>query len=359
MKDLARIYVKGGDGGSGKVSFRREYGVPKGGPDGGDGGRGADVTLVADENITSLLEFNFKKRFVGEDGEGGMGKKMYGKDRAELVVPVPVGTEVYEIEEQLSLVSLRERPSLEEVIGKRKLLVDMKSHRQRYTIAYGGRGGRGNDHFKSSTNQTPMEREEGERGEERWLLLELKVVANVGIIGLPNVGKSSLLKALTRANPRIAGYPFTTLEPNLGVLELKHQAPSTKNQKQSLILVDVPGVVEQAWEGRGIGPWFLRHLERTKTLLHVLAPTAMIDGQWTMDKAATQLATDYQVVRRELEKYGRGLPEKKEIVVVNKMELVADDQRPMINEQFRKSTGKELVWVSAGMGEVGGVRLSL
>lgn len=345
MKDLARIYIKAGDGGAGVVSFRRERGAPKGGPDGGDGGKGADVILVADENIESLVEFNYTKQFVGEDGGRGQGKKMHGRDSQNLVVPVPVGTEVYEIPVAYAEASLRERSTFEAMMRERALLVDMKQHGQQFVIGYGGKGGLGNDHFKSSTNQTPMQSQPGEDGEERWLLLELKVVAQVGIVGLPNVGKSSLLKALTRANPKIAGYPFTTLEPNLGVMSVGDK---------KMTLVDVPGVVEEAWEGKGIGPWFLRHLERCKLLLHVLAPDPARG-----DDYATQIIGDYQIVRGEFEKYGRRLPEKKEVVVVNKMELVEEKDREKIGKQFEYETGKELVWVSAGMGEVGDLTVIL
>lgn len=341
MKDLARIYIKAGDGGDGKVSFRRERGAPKGGPDGGDGGKGGDVVLVADENLDSLIEFNYTKQFVAEDGGDGEGKKCHGPDREELVVRVPVGTEVYEIPAQLAQASMRERKVFEQIIGERKLQADMKEHNQRYVAGFAGKGGRGNDHFKSSTNQTPMQAETGQKGEEKWLLLELKVKAQVGIMGLPNVGKSSLLKALTRANPKIAGYPFTTLEPNLGVI---------KTGEKKLVLVDVPGVVEEAWEGKGIGPWFLRHLERCKVLVHVLAPDPSRGEEY-----GKQMIGDYLVVRKELEKYGRGLPTKKEMVVVNKMELVDEKERVKIGKKFEKETGKKLVWVSAGMGEVGGL----
>lgn len=345
MKDLARIYLKAGDGGRGVVSFRRERGAPKGGPDGGDGGRGGDVVLLADENLTNLVEFNYKKSFEAECGGDGKGKKMHGKDSVEMIVKVPVGCEVYTIGQEDYQSDLRQRPTLEGVLKKRKLLVDMKVHKQRFVAAYGGRGGLGNDHFKSSTNQVPMETREAEAGEERWLLLELKVMAQVGIIGLPNVGKSSLLKALTRANPKIAGYPFTTLEPNLGVM--------TVGDKK-LTLVDVPGVVEEAWEGRGIGPWFLRHLERCKVLLHILAPDPTRGEDY-----ATQMVGDYQVVRAELEKYGRGLPTKKEIVVVNKRELVESKQQVAISGEFEKKIGVKLLWVSAASGETEGVRVSL
>ncbi len=339
MNDLARVYVKGGDGGNGKVNFRHEKFAAKGGPDGGDGGRGGDVVFVADENIDNLIEFNYQKKFEAKNGEHGMGKKMHGKDMPSITVRVPVGTVIWEIPETFANTNLRERSTFNNLLKARILLIDMDTHNKEYIVAYGGKGGRGNDHFKSSTNQTPMQAEEGKPGEAKWLLLEHKVVADIGIIGLPNVGKSSLLKALTRANPKIAGYPFTTLEPNLGVASVGDK---------KIVLVDVPGVVEEAWEGKGIGPWFMRHLERTKILVQVLAPDPARGEDFV-----EQMANDYLIVRKELEKYGQGLPEKNEVVVVNKMELIEEKDREDIAKAIKTKIGKEVVYVSAGMGEVG------
>jgi GTP-binding protein len=341
MKDLARIYIKAGDGGDGAVHFHHGKYQPKGGPDGGDGGDGGDVILVADENMQNLVEFNFKKKFIVKDGEHGWGKNMHGKNTDSIEVKVPVGTVVYEITSEQSDANLRDRETLEQVMTTRRLMVDMDVHGKRFEAAWGGRGGRGNFSFRSATNQTPKEFEPGKPGDEKWLLLEMKVVADVGLVGLPNVGKSSLLKALTNANPRIAGYPFTTLEPNLGVVSVNDS---------KLILVDVPGVIEDAWEGKGIGPWFLRHLERTKSLIHVLAPE--VSGTSSQElEISEQLVRDYKIVRKELEKYGNGLSEKKEMVVVNKMELVSEDLRESIANEFKNQTGKGLLWVSAGMGQ--------
>src|SRR3989339_1791994 len=365
MKDLARIYVKAGDGGSGKLSFRHERYAPKGGPDGGDGGKGGDVYLVADENLENLIEFNYQKRFAAENGESGGSKKMHGKNTEDVMVKVPVGTMVYEIPASYAEADLRERDIWEKVSESRKLLVDMTAHGQKFLAAWGGKGGRGNWQFRSSTNQTPQEFEPGESGEEKYLLMELKVVAEVGIIGLPNVGKSSLLKALTRANPKIAGYPFTTLEPNLGVLVLGGKSSdhslsqgSELHKPSSLVLVDIPGVVEDAWEGKGIGPWFLRHLERTQLLVHVLAPDPT---RTDPEGYAKQMLEDYRVVREEFKKYDRGdkekpadanaLADKPEVGVVNKMELVDRDQQPAISKKFKEETSKDLIWISAAMGE--------
>ena len=327
---------------------------PKGGPDGGDGGDGGDIILVADENIPNLVEFNFKKKFIVKNADHGWGKNMHGKNTDDLEVRVPVGTVVYEITEEYASANLRERTTLEKVMKERRMMVDMTKHGQRFEAGWGGRGGRGNFSYRSATNQTPKEFEPGKPGDEKWLLLEMKVVADIGIVGLPNVGKSSILKALTNAHPKIAGYPFTTLEPNLGVMILRaggHGGPPLQNH---LIIVDVPGVVEDAWEGKGIGPWFLRHLERTETLVHVLAPDINNQSLITNNQTiATQLINDYKIVRRELEKYGKGLSEKKEIVVVNKMELVEAKMRAKIDIEFDKVIHKSLVWISAGMGEVG------
>ncbi|MFZ2200067.1 MAG: GTPase ObgE [Microgenomates group bacterium] len=348
MKDLARIYIKAGDGGDGSVHFLHGKYQPKGGPDGGDGGDGGDVILRADENIPNLVEFNFTKKFIVKNADRGWEKNMHGKNTDDLTIKIPVGTMVYEISKEYGEANLRERETLESVMKGRRLMVDMTKHGQEFEAAWGGRGGRGNFQFRSATNQTPMEFEAGKPGDEKWLLLEMKVVAEVGIVGLPNVGKSSILKALTNAHPKIAGYPFTTLEPNLGVLHIDQG-----DKKQNIVIVDVPGVIEDAWEGKGIGPWFLRHLERVNTLVHVIAPSIEPLDHYTIKTLSDQLIHDYKIVRAELEKYGKGLPEKKEIVVVNKMELVDAEMRKEIDIEFDKVIHKSLVWVSAGMGEVG------
>ncbi len=343
MKDLARIYVKAGDGGDGVVHFRREKYVPKGGPDGGDGGKGGNVVLEADPNVEDLIAFNYEKEFEAKAGQKGGGQKKHGADSEDVVIKVPLGCVVWQIPPRLAKVNLRKRENLEAILKTRKLLVDMRKPKVRFIAARGGEGGRGNWHFRSAVNQTPQEFEYGQPGEEKWLLLEYKVMADVGLIGLPNVGKSSLLKALTAANPKIAGYPFTTLEPNLGVLRVEGRKPKGKN----LVLVDVPGVIEAAWEGKGIGPWFLRHLERTKMLIHVLAPDPTRVDLRQENEVVDQLVRDYQTVRLELEKYGRGVDEKKEVVVVNKRELVEEDQREAIGDLLEKRIDKKPIWVSA------------
>lgn len=359
VKDLARIYIKAGDGGDGSVHFHHGKYQPKGGPDGGDGGDGGDVILVADENMQNLVEFNFKKKFIVKDGEHGWGKNMHGKNTDSTLVKVPMGTVVYEISQEHSESNLRDRATFEKLMSERRLMVDMDVHGKRFEAAWGGRGGRGNYQFRSAINQTPKEFEPGKPGDEKWLLLEMKVIADVGIVGLPNVGKSSILKALTNANPKIAGYPFTTLEPNLGVMKINDRKSSDHSLAQGselkhLILVDVPGVVEDAWEGKGIGPWFLRHLERSHTLIHVLAPDInKLTEKQTNKLIVEQLVHDYKIVRKELIKYGKGLSEKKEIVVVNKMELIDEGMRKEIEVEMDRLIHKSIVWVSAGMNEVG------
>lgn len=341
MKDLARIYVKAGDGGDGIVHFRREKYVPKGGPDGGDGGDGGNVVLRADDNVVDLVEFNYEKNYVAKNGGKGMGAKKHGSDSDDVVILLPVGTVVWQLPWNLSDVSLRERSSFNKVLEERKQLVDMEQAGQEFVIAEAGEGGRGNWHFRSAINQTPKESEPGTPGEEKWLLLEYKVIADIGIVGLPNTGKSSLLKVLTSANPKIAGYPFTTLEPNLGVL---------KAGGKNLILVDVPGLIEEAWEGKGIGPWFMRHLERTSKLIHVLAPDPERGENFV-----TQMIEDYEVVRGEFEKFGQGLLEKHEVVVVNKMELWQEEEREQVKKDLAEKLGQEVVMTSAASGELEGL----
>lgn len=297
MVDTAKIFVRAGDGGNGSVHFRREKFIPKGGPDGGDGGRGGSVYIETDKNLATLEEFAYKQKFEAEDGGAGSGKKSSGKAGSDLVIKVPVGT------------IIRWEESGEE------RMMDLDSESTRVLIAHGGKGGRGNDRFKNSTNTTPMEAEDGEPGENKWLFLELKLLADVGLVGFPNVGKSTLLSVLSAARPKIADYEFTTLEPNLGVMKL-----GKKNEK-SVIVADIPGLIQGASEGKGLGEQFLRHIERTKVLIHVLAPRRL-DELKTEDDLVDRLWDDYQTIRRELEAFGGGVEGKKEIVVLNKTDLL-------------------------------------
>ena len=283
--DEASIRVKAGDGGAGCVSFRREKFIPKGGPDGGDGGDGGDVIFLADPNKNTLLDFSGRHHWRAPKGEAGMGKKMYGKAGEDLVIPVPVGTLVFDAEHDLRLTDL-DKP------GKRVV------------IARGGRGGKGNWHFKSSTNQTPRYAEPGGEGQERALRLELKLIADVGLVGLPNAGKSTLLSVVSAARPKIAAYPFTTLEPQLGIVELTGD--------RRMVFADIPGLIEGAQHGAGLGHAFLRHIERTKVIVHLL-DLFPPDG--------SDPADNYLKIRGELEAFSPRLASKREVIAANKLDL--------------------------------------
>lgn len=288
--DEAIIHVKAGDGGDGCVSFRREKYVPKGGPDGGDGGDGGSVIFIADPNKNTLLDFAGKHHWRAPNGQPGMGKKMYGKAGRDLLIRVPPGTLIYDLDHGILLADLDEP-------GKQAL------------VARGGKGGRGNWHFKSSTNQTPRYAEPGTAGQERNLRLELKLIADVGLVGMPNAGKSTLLSVVSAARPRIADYPFTTLQPQLGIVELSGE--------RRMVLADIPGLIEGAQHGAGLGHAFLRHIERTKIIVHLLDMFPP-DG--------SNPADNYRKIRRELEAFSPSLAKKREIVAANKMDLAIDDQ---------------------------------
>jgi GTP-binding protein len=288
--DEANIHIKAGDGGNGCLSFRREKYIPKGGPDGGDGGDGGSVIFVADVNKNTLLDFSGRHHWNAERGQAGMGKKMYGKAGRDLVINVPPGTLIYDMEERI-------------------LLADLDAPEKRVVIARGGRGGRGNFHFKSSTNQTPRYAEPGTEGQERHLRLELKLIADVGLVGMPNGGKSTLLSVVSAARPKIADYPFTTLEPQLGIAEL--------GQDRRIVLADIPGLIEGAQHGAGLGHAFLRHIERTKIIVHLL-DMFPADG--------SNPADNYRKIRGELEAFSPVLAQKREVVAANKMDLAIDDE---------------------------------
>lgn len=291
--DEVAIIARGGDGGRGVVSWRREKYVPKGGPDGGNGGKGGDVRLIADANTDTLSAFSSRKRFQAENGKMGMGKKCHGRDGESLILKVPPGTLVYE---QLAT------PSTGNVV-----LADLERPGDEMIVAHGGRGGCGNAHFVNSYRQRPDFAELGEPGEERHCRLELKLIADVGIIGLPNVGKSTLITAISSAHPRVADYPFTTLIPNLGVVMMTDT---------SYVVCDVPGLIEGASAGRGLGDRFLRHIERCGLLLHLLDVTR-----------GDALAQDYQTIRKELAAYSPTLSKKKEIIILNKIDLLPEKIR--------------------------------
>ncbi len=293
LVDTCTIYVRSGRGGHGCVSFRREKYIPKGGPDGGDGGKGGDVVLVADPHLDTLLKASHMPHKRAASGESGQGKSMHGADGADCVVPVPLGTLIYDKDTN-------------------EKLADLSEPGQRVIVAKGGEGGLGNEHFKSPTNQTPRQFTEGGEPQERTLWLELKLIADVGLVGLPNAGKSTLLRAISRANPKVADYPFTTLSPHLGIAEL----PGDKGGGRRLVFADLPGLIEGASGGAGLGHDFLKHIERTKLLVH-LVDVRPVDGS---DPIA-----NYETIRGELNAYSSELALKAEIVVLSKIDLIPDD----------------------------------
>lgn len=283
--DTARIYVKGGDGGNGIVAFRREKYVPEGGPSGGDGGRGGNVILVADPGLRTLVDYRYKRHYKAERGEHGQGKNMHGQNAEDIRLRVPVGTVVRDSETG-------------------EILADLVEPGQEVIVARGGRGGRGNARFVSAQNRVPTLAENGEPGEERWIELELKLLADVGLVGFPNVGKSTLISRVSGAKPKIANYPFTTLAPNLGVVTL--------GEGKSFVVADIPGLIEGAHEGAGLGHAFLRHTERTRLLIHVLD----IAGSEGRDPVR-----DFTIINQELALYSPTLAERPQVVAANKMDL--------------------------------------
>src|SRR5215210_273024 len=314
--DRATINVRAGDGGDGAATFRREAHVPRGGPDGGDGGRGGSVYLVVDPGETTLIDFRFKHHFRADSGGRGTGSKRHGKAGRDLEISVPPGTGVYA-----------------EPGGD--LLADLVATGQRVMVARGGRGGLGNVHFATATHRTPRHAQKGEPGEERALRLELRLIADVGLVGLPNAGKSTLLAALTAATPKIADYPFTTLEPNLGVLDL---GAAAEGDERRPTIADVPGLIEGASGGAGLGHAFLRHVERTRVLVHVV------------DMAAADPEADYGTIREELRLHDPALLEKRILVAGNKLDLPGATERLEGFRQARHAEGLRVVGVSATAG---------
>ena len=312
--DRVKIWVRAGDGGSGAATFRREAHVPRGGPDGGDGGRGGSVYLTVDPGLTTLLDFRYRHHFKASAGGRGARARRHGKAGEDLVLPVPPGTAV-----------------IEDASGA--LVADLVQTDQTVMVARGGRGGLGNVHFATAVHQAPRHAQKGEPGEERWLRLELRLIADVGLVGLPNAGKSTLLAALTAARPKIADYPFTTLEPNLGVMDL-----GLDDQRRPTI-ADVPGLIEGASHGAGLGHAFLRHVERTRVLVHVVDGSSR-DPEW-----------DHQVIRDELEAHDPRLLDKPMLVVFNKLDLA--DARAALSafEASMDRAGLPVVAVSASEGE--------
>ncbi|MCG6929526.1 MAG: GTPase ObgE [Desulfofustis sp.] len=309
--DCARFYVKGGDGGNGCVSFRREKYVPKGGPNGGDGGAGGGVIVRATDRLQSLIDFKFRSHFKAERGGHGQGKDRHGANGADLVIEVPTGSVIMDDESG-------------------DVLVDLSEDGQQYLAAVGGKGGLGNSHFASGSNRTPRFATDGRPGEERWLRIELKLLADIGLVGLPNAGKSSLLSQLSAAHPKIGDYPFTTLEPQLGVLKEKFS--------DGYIIADIPGLIENAHKGVGLGHAFLKHIERTSIVLHVV------------DMSEDGHRHNYEILENELVKYKQDLKDRVKIVVLNKSDLVDSEMVSEIQEDYRKGS-IEVAAVSALTGE--------
>jgi len=311
--DYAKIFIKGGKGGDGVVAFRREKYVPAGGPSGGDGGRGGNVVFVADEGLNTLVDFRYKKHYYATPGQPGRNKNMHGADGDDIHVKVPVGT-----------ILKKEDGS---VVG------DLIAHRQRLVVAKGGRGGKGNARYVSSVNRAPQIADNGALGEEGWLILELKLLADVGLIGFPNVGKSTIIAAVSAARPKIADYHFTTIDPNLGVVRI--------GEEESFVLADIPGLIEGAGEGAGLGHRFLRHIERTKVLIHVLD----ISGYEGRDPLV-----DFDLIQNELESYSPGLSARPQIIAANKMDIPgAEENLARIQEKLGQQYA--IIELSAATGQ--------
>ncbi len=304
--DQVKIYVKAGNGGSGSPSFRREKFVEFGGPDGGDGGKGGSVILISERNLNTLIDYRYQQHFKAERGKDGSGKNKTGKGGEDLYLKVPLGTQVFEED-------------------NKTLIYDFKSQKEEFLVASGGKGGFGNTRFKSSTNRAPKKFTKGGQGEEFWIWLQLKTIADIGIIGLPNAGKSSLLASMTSANPKIANYKFTTINPNLGVASY---------DDKEVTLADIPGLIEGAHTGTGLGIKFLKHIERCKTLLHLI------------DITEDNLFISYNQVRKELSKYSKDLVKKKEIVVLNKTDLIDEEEKKEKIKKLKNKLKKNIFFMS-------------
>ena len=304
--DQVKIFIKAGDGGSGSPSFRREKFIEFGGPDGGDGGKGGSIILKSERNLNTLIDFRYKQHFKAQRGGDGKGKNQTGKGGEDLFLKVPIGTQIFEND-------------------NKTLICDFKKENEEFIAAIGGKGGYGNTRFKSSTNRAPKKFTKGSKGEEFWIWLQLKTIADIGIIGLPNAGKSSLLASLTSATPKIANYKFTTLNPNLGV--------AIYDDKE-ITLADIPGLIEGAHSGVGLGIKFLKHIERCKTLLHLI------------DVNEENLVNCYNQVRKELGNYSKNLLKKKEVIVFNKIDLIDNTQLAEKIKIFTKKLKKQVLTLS-------------
>jgi GTP-binding protein len=305
--DQAKVYIRSGDGGAGSVSFRREKFIEFGGPDGGDGGRGGDVWAEVVDGLNTLIDYRYQQHFKAKTGMHGMGRNRTGAKGADVVLKVPAGTQIFEEDNET-------------------LICDLTEVGQRFLLARGGNGGFGNQHFKTSTNQAPRRANPGLPGEERTIWLRLKLIADAGLVGLPNAGKSTFLSAVTAAKPKIADYPFTTLHPNLGVARI---------DAREFVIADIPGLIEGAHEGIGIGDRFLGHVERTRVLLHLVSAQEENPGK------------AYKTVRAELEAYGHGLDEKPEIVALSQVDTLDDETRKKKAASLKRESGRTPLMISA------------
>ena len=304
--DQVKIYIKAGNGGDGSPSFRREKFIEYGGPDGGDGGKGGSVILKSEQNLNTLIDYRYQQHHKAKRGENGSGQNRTGKNGDNLVLKVPLGTQVFEED-------------------NKTLIFDFVKIGEEFVAAIGGKGGLGNTRFKSSTNRAPKKYTKGTAGEEFIIWLQLKTIADIGIIGLPNAGKSSLLSAITNANPKIANYQFTTLNPNLGVASYDNK---------EITIADIPGLVEGAHKGTGLGIKFLRHIERCKSLLHMI------------DITNKDIKKSYNQIKKELKSYSSKLSKKKELIILNKTDLIDENQVKVITEKFSKTTKSEIITLS-------------
>ncbi len=311
--DYTKITIKSGNGGNGAHTFRREKYVAAGGPDGGDGGKGGDIYFVVDPDSNTLIDFRYNKKYKAEDGKNGSGGNCYGKSGEDLYIGVPRGTVVKDVETG-------------------KIIADLSEENQKELILKGGRGGKGNTHFATSTRQAPNFSQEGEKGEEKEVILELKLLADVGLLGFPNVGKSTILSMVTSAKPKIANYEFTTIQPNLGVVKTEYG--------DSFVIADIPGIIEGASEGVGLGLQFLRHIERTRLLLHVIDVSGIRNP-----------VQDYYTINEELKKYSEKLSKRKQIIVANKIDAMQDETGYNELEKLAKENGIEIYKISAATGQ--------
>ncbi|MES2677658.1 MAG: GTPase ObgE [Pseudomonadota bacterium] len=316
--DEVKVFVSSGKGGNGCVAFRREKFIPRGGPSGGDGGKGGDVIFVCANDLNTLVDFRFQQHFEAEDGRNGQGSNCHGSNGKDLVLKLPIGTQVFDE-------------------GTGTLLVDMVEEGQTVMIAKGGNGGFGNSRFKSSINQAPKKALPGFAAEELELRLQLKLISDAGLVGLPNAGKSTFLAATTRAKPKIANYPFTTLKPQLGVVYI-----DDKEEKKEFVLADIPGLIEDASLGKGLGDKFLKHVERCGVILHLI------------DASSEDIVRDYKIIRKELETYDASLKTKPEIIALNKIDLLSEEEIKEKTKILKKAVGKnKKVFAISGVAQIG------